>query len=296
MAVHTITSLSGGKSSAYMWLNNPTDYCIFALVLTDDPATAPKDPGVLREVKRRIPGFVGTAELEQTLVNVLRLEQETGKPIRWVCAYEGQGESRLMRDKSGWLPSPLTFDALINSKKVLPDKSKRFCTEQLKVVAIFWHIYLHIFESPDDVALMNVGYRYGEERRWIKLQTCDQNKMRYPVSCSLASRKQSWKEKEYRVPRCPMIEHKVDTIDVMAFWAKKGWVWPLVSNCAHCFFHDQYEIQHIHDRTPAVIDWAIAIEERLGSTFDSQSSLKEKISAHQELIFDSSKFACFCSD
>jgi hypothetical protein len=67
----TITALSGGKSSAYMWLHNPTDYCLFSLALTSDPATAPKDSGLLREVQCRIPGFVGTTESELTLKNLL---------------------------------------------------------------------------------------------------------------------------------------------------------------------------------------------------------------------------------
>ena len=296
----TITSLSGGKSSGYMWLHYPTDYCLFSLVLTDDPATAPKDSGILREVQQRIPGFVGTTELELTLKNLLKLEQKAQRPITWVCAYEGQSSPGYISDNK-WMPKPLTFDRLV--RRVLPDKTKRFCTEELKVTAIFWHIYLYILDSPDDMVWMNIGYRSDESRRWLKIQDCKQNTIKFPHSCPINNKnkrhKHNWKTHEYRIPDAPMLRDSVDQLDVMKFWQDKGWQWPLVSNCAQCFFHDDSELQHNYDTSTqgkAVIDWGSKLEEQKGSRFDSKRTLKQRISTKQNELFPSRDFACFCTD
>jgi hypothetical protein len=71
----TVTSVSGGKTSAMMALEFPTDHYIFAVVLTDHQPSAPKDKGLLREVQKRIPWFVASHEADLTLLNMLRLEQ-----------------------------------------------------------------------------------------------------------------------------------------------------------------------------------------------------------------------------
>lgn len=298
----TVTSLSGGKSSGYMWLHNPTDYCLFALTLTDDPATAPKDPGVLREVQQRIPDFVGTTELELTLKNVLRLEGKAGKPITWVNAWEGQSRPGEISD-NGWAPRALTFDRLTASRKALPDKTKRFCTEELKVNAIFWHTYLHIFDTPDDLVWMHIGYRSDEGHRWVKLQQCKQNIMRYPYKCPIDGRhkrvKHHWREHEYRIPDVPMWRNGDDHLDVMKFWANEGWQWPLVSNCAHCFYHNDSELQHNYDTSGqgrAVLEWGQRQEEQRGATFSSDRTLEQRLSTKQGRLFDSREFACFCTD
>jgi len=298
----TVTSLSGGKSSGYMWLHYPTDHCLFALVLTDDPATAPKDPGILREVQRRIPGFVGTTELELTLANVLKLEQEAQRPITWVCAYEGQSSPGYISD-SAWLPNPLTFDRLTQYRKGLPDKTKRFCTEELKVLAIWWHVYLHIFEHPDDMVWMHIGYRADEGHRWVKLQQCKQNRIKYPYSCPVGAKnkrhKHNWKEHEYRIPDAPMWRNSIDHLDVMKYWHDAGWAWPLVSNCAHCFYHNDSELQHNYDTSEqgkSVINWGSNLEQSKGARFDSDRTLDQRLATQQGQLFNPGEFACFCTD
>lgn len=75
----TVTSVSGGKTSAMMAVEYPTDHYIFAVVLTDQIEVAPKDKGLLRECQDRIPHFKASRELDQALINVLRLEQLIGK-------------------------------------------------------------------------------------------------------------------------------------------------------------------------------------------------------------------------
>jgi hypothetical protein len=80
--VKTINSVSGGKTSAYMYLNYPTDYSIFACVLSNHPTNKPSDIGVLRECQNRVPWFEGSMELEQTLKAILEVEQLGGKEIK----------------------------------------------------------------------------------------------------------------------------------------------------------------------------------------------------------------------
>lgn len=315
----TITSLSGGKSSAYMRLHFPTDYTLFACVLTDDPKMAPKDPGVLRECQRRIPGFVGSAEVELTLLNLLRLEELLGEEITWVCAYEGQSNPSFISNDE-WLPNPLTFDRPIERQVSLPDKTKRWCTDELKVKAIYWHIYLNILDSPDDLVWMHIGYRADERHRWAKIARCGANMIEHPVLCPIDAKNKTAKHRikrpkprskaaqlwegcpvpsgirEYRIPYCPMIGAGVDALDVMKFWAEKGWAWPLVSNCAHCFFHDDSELQHINERYPDHLAWASRKEVEREARWDSQRTMAQRLAVKQDELFPSREFACFCTD
>jgi hypothetical protein len=297
--IPTITSLSGGKSSGYMAIHWPTDYTLFSVVLTDDPAMAPKDPGVLREVQQRIPGFVGTAELELTLLNVLRLEQEMGREVTWVCAYEGQSRPTFISD-DGWMPKPLTFDRPIKRRAALPHKNARWCTEELKVLAIYWHTYLNIFQTPDDMAFMHIGYRADERHRWDKLRQCKANIIEHPVRCPIGAKDKRNKHRkrlhEWRIPYCPMVEAEVTQRDVIAFWQKKGWQWPTVSNCAHCFFHSNRELSHNYDLYPAHLEWAMAKEHERGATWDKRGSLRDRLAYRQDEVFDTKEFACLCTD
>jgi hypothetical protein len=297
----SITSLSGGKSSAYMAIHWPTDYTLFSCVLTDDPALAPKDPGVLRECQRRIPGFIGSTEVELTLLNLLKLEEMIGREITWVCAYEGQSRASWIGDPAdGWMPRPLTFDQVIRHRGGLPDKTKRWCTDELKVRAIWWHIHNHILDTPDDLVWMHIGYRADERHRWEKLRRCEANQIQYPTHCPIDAKDKRAKHRhrthEYRIPHCPMIDVGIDQLDVMKFWADKGWQWPLVSNCAHCFYHDDSELQHVNERYPAHLQWAIRKEEERGARWDSQRTLTQRLSTHQDELFPSREFACFCTD
>lgn len=297
----TITSVSGGKSSAYMALHFPTDYYLFALVLNESPDTAPKDKGLLKEVQERVPGFIGTAEVELTLLNLLKLEQRLGKPITWVTAKQGQSTAKWIDDpETGWLPNHLTFDRTIKCKVGLPDKTKRWCTQELKVQAIWWHIHNYILTDINDMVWMNIGYRADESHRWLKLQRCQANTIEYPVTCPVGGRdarvKHNWRRHEYRVPSCPMIEAGVTQLDVLRYWSEQSWVWPAVSNCAHCFFHNNRQLSETYERYPAHIEWAIQKEKQRGARWDSEQTLKQRLEAKQDELFETREFSCVCTD
>lgn len=294
----TISSISGGKTSAYMALHYPADHYLFAAVLTDDPATAPKDPGILAECQRRIPAFVGSTELEMTYRNLLRLEQRLGQEITWVHAWESQ-QGYYQQTDQGWLPRPMTFNSLIRTRKALPNQRGRWCTEQLKVYAIFWHAYLHLMDDPNEVVWMHIGYRTDESRRVLRMQKC-KDTIHFPVSCRIDGKdkrqRYAWRDFEWRIPAFPLCDDGVDHLAVLKFWTEQGWQWPNVSNCAMCFYHSDRELQHIAQTYPEQATWAIRQEDEIGARWSADRNLKQRLSTKQTLLFPESQFSCVCTD
>jgi hypothetical protein len=74
MPILTVNSISGGKTSSYMATHYPSDINVFACVLTNDKSCLPSDKGLLREIQDKLPQFEGSKELDQTLINVLKVE------------------------------------------------------------------------------------------------------------------------------------------------------------------------------------------------------------------------------
>ncbi len=81
----TITSISGGKTSAFMSIHHKTDENIFALVRIEDRRCTPKDAALVQKVSDKIGmEFIATAESDTTLTLMFDLEQLLGKEIIWV--------------------------------------------------------------------------------------------------------------------------------------------------------------------------------------------------------------------
>ena len=92
----TCTSISGGQSSAYIAVNYPTDYNVFALVTVTDKNCTPKDKKIVQLVSDRIgKDFIGTVEDDIILYTILDLEQKIGKKIDWVTGkpFEKEGHA-----------------------------------------------------------------------------------------------------------------------------------------------------------------------------------------------------------
>lgn len=280
----TVNSISGGKSSCMIAVEFPTDYYVFSVVLTDQIEVAPKDKGLLRECQDKVPHFKASRELDQTLINVLKLEQLIGKRIDWVAA-------------------PFTFDDLIYQRTghpgfrkgspMLPNATKRFCTEQLKLIPLFWHCYLNYYD--DSPLLMNIGFRWDEPKR-VEGWTCDKDKFKYPHACSTEGRKQwQYSQCEWRVSSFPLYEDKITKELVKDYWEKKGWLFPSVSNCDFCFHHRPIQQQIQASLYPERAKWWAKIEQNTGHTFNKQSI--ESILAQTILdnVFDDIQ-SCSCTD
>lgn len=99
----TVTSISGGKTSAYLAANFPTDYNVFALVRTSDLNCKYPDKKIRQVVEDRIQKpFIGTLEDDVIIKTILDLEQFLGKKIDWVS---GITYDEVVETKGGLLPS-----------------------------------------------------------------------------------------------------------------------------------------------------------------------------------------------
>jgi len=278
--VVSVSSVSGGKSSAYMAIHFPTDVYLFAVVLTDHQDSAPKDPGLLRECQRRIPHFIASHEADQTLLNVLKLEQEIGKEIKWVA-------SEYSLDK--FILGETDIPGYSKSKR-LPNHFTRFCTIQQKITPIFWHCYLY-YSLP---VLMNIGFRSDEKHR-VEAWTCDKDKFRYYSTCDIDSKRYKWNQIEWRISQFPLYAHGIDRLTVNRYWEKKGWDFPEISNCRFCFFHTDFQIQAQALRESDNLQWWLNMEEELKHSFGKRP-LQQRL--EQPLLFDvwQDDQKCFCTD
>jgi hypothetical protein len=307
--VKTVTSVSGGKTSAMMALEFPTDHYIFAVVLTDHKLSAPKDKGLLRECQNRIPWFFASHEADLTLLNMLRLEQELGKRIDWVASQYSLDrylakDTDLVGYRSNTIASKVPLDAIVERKRMLPNAKHRFCTEETKLVPMFWHCYLNYFDGEAPL-LMNIGYRWDEPKR-VDSWTCDKDKFKFPLtcstglsedlkSCSLFQRKrQKWSSVEWRVTQFPMHEYGISKLEVAKYWLEKGWQFPEVSNCRFCFHHRDIEQQRQAELEPDNLQWWLEQEEKTGHTFGKRP-LKD-ILAQPLLDVYGDRESCHCTD
>lgn len=284
----TISSISGGKTSAMMAVLYPADHYVFSVVLTSQEEAITKDKGLLKACQQKIPHFKASRELDQTLINVLKLEQLIGTEIEWVAA-------------------PFTFDQLItgttdypgyrNGKIMLPNAKKRFCTQQLKLLPIFWHCYTKYITKDNPLIYMNIGFRWDEPKR-VSGWTCDHDKIKFATHCSLSGTMQ-WKYKhlEWRVTQFPLYQDKITKQDVQKFWDDKKWVFPAISNCNFCFHHREFQQQVQASKYPERAQWWIDMETKAQSSFNSKKKLTSILSQGVLDVFeDIEQPMCHCTD
>lgn len=268
----SVSSISGGKTSSYMALHYPTNKYVFAVVKTLDSNAIPKDKGLLREVQLRIPDFVASRELDQTLKIVLDLEQEIGQKIDWVSSH-------------------LTYE-----RQMLPNWQARLCTIELKLKPIFEYCYN--LKSLGNMVLMNIGFRVDEAHRKAKmLADCKRAyQYKFPFLCDIKTRRQQWTTVEWRIPYFPLIEDNINHQQIIKFWNTKEWEFPSVSNCDYCFFHRYQEHQLQLSQYPERFQWWINQEKNIGQTFNKDHSYKEiqnpNISIQNTPLFVN----CACTD
>ena len=113
----TVTSVSGGQSSAYLAANYPSDHLLFSQVCINEPKAQPKDKKLVQLVSDRIGReFIATAE-DDTILHTMLDRAVLGQRIHWVA-----GES---------------FDDLISQQGWLPNKKHRYCTVEQSCAPCF---------------------------------------------------------------------------------------------------------------------------------------------------------------
>lgn len=275
MSILTVNSISGGKTSCYMALKFEADVNIFSCVLTKDPSCRIKDKGLLRDIQNKLPQFEGSRELDQTLINMLKLEQMLGREIKW-------------------LTSEYTYDEMLSKNKFLPNKFNRSCTFELKLFPILSYTWINY-----GLVIMNIGFRLDEINRAERMMSdCDKAyKTKIPVSCSIKSKRKSHKNIEWRLPYFPLIENGVNHFDVIKYWDDKGWKFPSISNCDFCFFHTKKQLSEQRDLFPERYSWWENKEKQFNHTFGTKP-INEITRYSQPSLFDFKDdfIVCSCTD
>lgn len=252
----TITSISGGKSSAYVAANYPTDYNVFSLVTTSDKDCMFPDSRLRQLVSDKIGReFIGTLEDDLIIYTILDLEQFLGKPIDWVA---GPTFDDVVDKKGGWLPSKL----------------RRYCTVEMKIKPLFdW--WRQNFDAP---VITNIGFRSGEERRANSmLERCNKDgviEQRAVVGHSKTGNRKKWGEVPWQIPSFPMIENGIRRDHVVEFWKDKKVQFAEHNNCVGCFHRNPIMLNLMFEKHPEKMEW-----------FARQEDVKEKGNWRQDTSY-----------
>jgi len=232
----TVTSVSGGQSSAYIAANYPSDYLVFALVCIEDPKCTPKDTKLVQRVSDKIGRqFVATAEDDVILHTMFDLEQHLGKQVDWVV---GETFDYVTDRKGGWLPN----------------KMHRFCTTEMKLRPLFrwWK------ETVNEPVIMQIGFRAGEERRANRMmeRVNDQGLLEFKdVVGKHSNGNNKWAEMAWQKPAFPMIEQGVHRDKVVEYWKDKPVRFAERNNCVGCFHRNPLLLRQMFDKHPEKMEW-----------------------------------------
>lgn len=216
----TVTSVSGGKTSAYLAANFPFDIGIFALVRTNDQRCKFPDDKIRRIISDKIGAeFVGTLEQNEIIYTILDLEQYLGREI--ICV------------------SGPTFDDVIDNRGgLLPNVIRRYCTTAMKIEPIFYRLF-GLGALP---CYMQIGYRANEGRRIInmrkRLAKSGLQKIKIPIGTHIKGPhkgKNKWGNVEWMEPVFPLFDNGVHNDDVINFWKGKPVRFAQRNNCVGCF-------------------------------------------------------------
>ena len=249
--METITSISGGKTSAYLAANYPTKYNIFSLVTTNDKNCIYPDKKTRQLVSDKIGReFIGTLEDDKIINTILDIEQFIGRRIDWVAG--------------------LTFEEIIKKSNkngdYLPNISKRYCTTFLKIDPIFkyWR------QNINKPVLMNIGYRATEKRR-ADAMTEKLNKNGLSEYKTIIGKhndgRNKWASIGWRRPNFPLITNFIERQDINKYWKNKPVIFADLNNCVGCFHRSAALLKKMSKLHPKKFDWFINEEKRTGNKF-----------------------------
>jgi hypothetical protein len=276
----TINSLSGGRTSSYLAVHYPADYNLFALVCIDDHNAGKDLPRwLIQEVNDRLqkycphwPEFRATTEDPLTITAILDLEQMLGREIVFLRGM-------------GW-------EEMMQKRKAVPNRQRRFCTSVMKMEPIFEWCYKY----TDLPVEMRMGYRYDEIERSENASTS----MKFSTHCETYRRRHRWNEIEWRKCTFPLIKDKVTHYQVRKYWENKHIVFPKDSNCQNCFWKHEQQLRKNMETNPTIMKWAAVQEEIHGHTFrDKYSFLQIRNLGIQQDFFFGTGAGCqagFCTD
>ena len=244
----TCTSISGGKTSAYIAANYPSDYNVFALVRTDDKKCLFPDAKLRQIVSDKIgKEFIGTLEDDMIIYTILDLEQYIGKEISWV--------------------SGKTFDEIIINKggtKYLPNVMQRFCTQFMKLEPIFrwWDAN---FKDP---IIMRIGFRANEMRRAKAMQEKTNKdgilEFKKIIGRTKTGNRNKWGNIAWQKPEFPLIKDAIFKDKIESWWKNKNVRFAYMNNCIGCFHRNEILLKHMSKKHPNKFQWFVDQEKDAG--------------------------------
>jgi hypothetical protein len=272
----TVTSVSGGQSSAYIAANYPSDFLVFALVCIEDRTCTPKDKKLVQMVSDRIGReFIATAEDDLILNTMFDLEQYLGQRIDWVVGN--------------------TFDEVIKEKGLLPSPLRRFCTVEMKLRPMHRWWKNHCLIQEGEPIIMQIGLRAGEEKRANNMleRTNEEGfTIMKDVVGQHSSGRNKWAETPWQKPVFPMIEDGIHRDKVVEFWKGKPVRFAPRNNCVGCFHRNPILLRQQFDEHPEKMEWFASKERDRKYEWDKWSGKEmtyDRISKHRlqfELSFD----------
>lgn len=267
----SVTSISGGKTSAYLAKHYATDENIFALVRIEDRNCTPKDKALVQKVSDKIGmEFIATAESDKTLTVMFDLEQLLGREIIWTT-----GD---------------TFEQVCLKRKALPNLMMRFCTTEMKMKPIFEYC-----QKEWGMVKMNIGFRFDELER----QNSQNTNFKTIVGQSENGRNK-WAEIEWRECYYPLIENRIGYFQVYQWATTTGLIFPPDSNCVGCFWKDLQQLRKNWDDEPQKMQWFMNMEKKMKRRFKKEMSYeKVKTIGLQQDFFFGTGVGCqagFCTD
>jgi len=267
----TVTSVSGGQSSAYIAANYPSDYLVFALVTTEDKKCKHPDPHLRKLASDKIGReFIGTLEDDIIIETMLELEQYLEQDIDWVV---GDTFDEVATNKGGWLPNKL----------------HRYCTVEMKLRPMYrwWK------ETIGEPVNMQIGFRAGEERRALRMmERCnDDGLLEFKdVIGKHSNGNNKWATMAWQKPRFPMIEDAIHRDKVVEYWNDIPIPFAERNNCVGCFHRNPLLLRKMWDKYPEKMEW-FASQERIkgkGQWRHGESSYDDikKHRMQHELSFD----------
>ena len=264
----TINSLSGGQTSSYIAVHYPADYNIFALVRTNDKKVLFPDTKIRQIVSDKIgTEFIGTLEDDDIIYTILDLEQFIGKEITWL--------------------SKTTFEDVIEKAGgYLPNVTRRFCTQKMKVEPIAQWCY----ENTELPVEMRIGFRANEMSRaktMIDKEVNGLENFKFKVGRTKTGTQDKWKELPYRKAKFPLIEDGLFKDTIVKYWENKPVRFAYKNNCVGCFHRNELFLNHMSRRNEKQFNWFVEMEKKNNCTFKNGITY-ERIKKYQQqlMLFD----------
>lgn len=253
----TVTSVSGGMTSAYVAAKYTSDYNVFALVRTSDKKCIYPDVKLRQMVSDRIgKEFIGTLEDDLIIITIFELEQFIGREITWVS---GITYDEVLKLKGGWLPNVM----------------HRYCTTHLKLQPIFdWWA-----EKIGEPVKMQIGFRANEQNRAaIMNEKLNQNGLlEFKATFEKNKRGQNkWEQVEWEQPVFPLIETPTYKDQIVEYWKDKPVTFAPLNNCVGCFHRNPLLLRKMFDQHPNKMNW-FAEQERIKNEGGSRGQWRKEM-------------------